>query len=54
MKGLSIPNSAKDLFDNYLKSIAVLYEDRDAEIDEFMEGHAESKFKANLDIKKKY
>lgn len=54
MKGLMIPNNAKDLFDKYLKSISILQEDKEAEIDEFMEEHAESKFKANLDIKKKF
>jgi hypothetical protein len=54
MKGLVIPNDAKEIFNKYLNSICALQEDKDAEIDEFMEEHAESKFKATLDLKKKY
>lgn len=31
-----------------------LKKEKDAEIDEFMEEHAENKFKANQDVKKKF
>jgi len=40
--------------DGFKNNLVKLQEDKDAEMEEFMEEHAESKFKANQDIKKRF
>lgn len=44
----------KELLADCLTQLEKLSEERDTEIEEFMEEHAESKFKMNQDVKKKF
>ncbi len=57
---LDMKQSLKDLPEvrailaDYLQKLQVISEERDREMEEFMEEHAETKFKQNQEIKKRY
>jgi hypothetical protein len=44
----------KNILSDCLSKLEKLQDERDTEIEEFMEEHAELKFKLNQDIKKKF
>lgn len=54
MKGLTVDPSVRQILDSCLEQLVKLQDEKDEEIEEFMEEHAESKFRANQEIKKRY
>lgn len=54
MKGLKVDPSVRQILDTCLQNLVKLQADKDEEIEEFMEEHAEAKFRATQDIKKRF
>lgn len=54
LKQQAIDPRVREILEECKEKLEKLMEEKDAEIDEFMESHAELKFKKNQEIKKRY
>lgn len=54
MKGFALKKAAVDVWKKYFDQVQSLAEERDSDLADYMDEHAESKFRANQEMKKRY